>query len=51
MVPRYAWMYEFGRSIKSVRPVLLHAREKMNNEKNLKKVSQAIQLLQDALKC
>ncbi len=26
MVPRYEWMYRFGRSIESVRPVLLHAR-------------------------
>jgi diadenosine tetraphosphate (Ap4A) HIT family hydrolase len=44
MVPRYEWMYEFGRSIESVRPILLHARE-MNSEENLKTVRQAIQLL------
>ncbi|MGM0840359.1 MAG: HIT family protein [Bacillota bacterium] len=45
MVPRYDWMYEFGRSVESVRPVLLHAREKMNDEGNLKKVMEAIQAL------
>jgi diadenosine tetraphosphate (Ap4A) HIT family hydrolase len=44
MVPRYEWMYEFRRSIESVRPILLHARE-MNSEENLKTVRQAIQLL------
>jgi hypothetical protein len=26
MVPRYEWMYKFGRSVESVRPVLLHTR-------------------------
>ncbi|MFD2999818.1 HIT family protein [Pontibacter toksunensis] len=25
LVPRYTWMYAFGRSVESVRPVLLHA--------------------------
>lgn len=45
MVPRYDWMYEFGRSVESVRPVLLHARNKMNDEENLKEVVEAIHSL------
>ena len=42
MVPRYEWMYEFGRSVESVRPVLLHARNEMNTEENLKEVMEDI---------
>ncbi|GIO25554.1 HIT family protein [Ornithinibacillus bavariensis] len=49
MVPRYKWMYEFGRSVESVRPVLLHARNHMNNKENVHEVKQAIQALQKAL--
>lgn len=43
MVPRYEWMYEFGRSVESVRPVLLHARNHMNEEPNKVAVLKAIQ--------
>jgi diadenosine tetraphosphate (Ap4A) HIT family hydrolase len=42
MVPRYEWMYEFGRSVESVRPVLLHARSNMNDPENVKIVIKAI---------
>jgi diadenosine tetraphosphate (Ap4A) HIT family hydrolase len=49
MVPRYEWMYEFGRSVESVRPVLLHARNQMTNDENIKEVRQALQALQKAL--
>ena len=45
MVPRYEWMYDFGRSIESVRPVLLHARNNMNNDENIKEVMRAIKKL------
>lgn len=45
MVPRYEWMYQFGRSVESVRPVLLHARNEMNHEENLKEVMEAIKQL------
>ena len=45
LVPRYEWMYEFGRSVESVRPVLLHARNHMNNEENMKEVISAIHAL------
>ncbi|MBN8190856.1 diadenosine tetraphosphate hydrolase [Bacillus sp. NTK074B] len=45
MVPRYEWMYEFGRSVESVRPVLLHARNEMNDEENVRAVMSAIQAL------
>lgn len=45
MVPRYDWMYEFGRSIESVRPVLLHARNKMNTNENTQEVLAAVSSL------
>jgi len=40
MVPRYDWMSQFGKSIESVRPALLHARETMNTDENLQRVSE-----------
>lgn len=49
MVPRYEWMVEFGRSVESVRPVLLHARKEMNDEENVKEVMEAIRLLTNFL--
>lgn len=45
MVPRYEWMYEFGRSIESVRPVLVHSRNNMNTEENLEEVRPSIKSL------
>ncbi len=45
MVPRYEWMYDFGRSVESVRPTLLHARNEMNDEENMKVVFAAINAL------
>ena len=45
MVPRYEWMYEFGRSIESVRPVLVHSRNNMNTEENLEEVRPVIKSL------
>lgn len=45
MVPRYEWMYEFGRSIESVRPVLVYSRNHMNTEENLEEVRTAIKAL------
>ncbi|MCM2987682.1 diadenosine tetraphosphate hydrolase [Bacillus safensis] len=45
MVPRYEWMYNFGRSVESVRPVLLHARNEMNTKKNIVEVKEAITIL------
>lgn len=49
MVPRYDWMYEFGRSVESVRPVLLHARNNMNGGENLEQVMEAIEALRREL--
>lgn len=49
MVPRYHWMYEFGRSVESVRPVLLHARNNMNDKENVKEVMEAINILKEEL--
>ncbi|WP_426052593.1 HIT family protein [Bacillus sp. DC4300-2b2] len=45
MVPRYEWMYNFGRSVESVRPVLLHARNEMNTKENIVEVKEAITIL------
>lgn len=50
MVPRYEWMYEFGRSVESVRPVQLHAKNKMNNEENKQEMMRAIKALSEELK-
>lgn len=49
MVPRYDWMYEFGRSVESVRPVLMHARSNMNGGENLEEVMEAIEALRREL--
>ena len=49
MVPRYEWMYEFGRSVESVRPTLLHARNEMNDIENIKEVMKTIELLKEEL--
>ena len=49
MVPRYEWMYEFGKSVESLRPVLLHARNNLNNEENMKEVIDAISKLRKEL--
>lgn len=40
-------MYEFGRSVESVRPVLLHARKMKNNREE---VMEGIRLLTEELK-
>ena len=45
LVPRYEWMYEFGCSVESVRPVLLYARNQMNDEENMREVIDAIKKL------
>lgn len=50
MVPRYPWMERFGRSVESVRPVLLHARTQMNDEKNREEMLGGIQRLTAELK-
>lgn len=49
LVPRYEWMYEFGKSVESLRPVLLHARNNLNNEDNMKIVISAITKLREEL--
>ncbi|GBG07619.1 hypothetical protein PAT3040_02175 [Paenibacillus agaridevorans] len=50
MVPRYEWMKQFGNSVESLRPVLLHARNKMNNEENMKTVIEGIEELWEGLR-
>lgn len=49
MVPRYEWMCEFGRSVESVRPVLLHARNEMKSKQNIQEVMGAIDTLKKEL--
>lgn len=49
MVPRYDWMYEIGRSVESVRPILLHARNHMNTKENMLEVMAAIDSLKKEL--
>ncbi|MCQ4088415.1 HIT family protein [Saccharibacillus sp. JS10] len=50
MVPRYEWMYEFGNSVESLRPVLLHARNHMNDDENMKSVEEGVSLLRESMK-
>lgn len=50
LVPRYEWMYEFGKSVESLRPVLLHARNNLNNKDNMKQVISAIIKLREELR-
>lgn len=47
LVPRYDWMVKFGRSVESVRPVLLHARKNMNTMENLGSILDGINKLQN----
>ena len=49
LVPRYDWMYEFGRSVESVRPVLLHSRNTMNSDTNMREVMSALEDLKNEL--
>lgn len=49
MVPRYKWMDEFGHSVESLRPVLLHARNNLNNKENMNIVVEAIDKLRKGL--
>jgi diadenosine tetraphosphate (Ap4A) HIT family hydrolase len=49
MVPRYEWMKEFGHSVESLRPVLRHARNEMNGEKDVAVVLGAIEKLKAGL--
>ncbi|MFB3164775.1 diadenosine tetraphosphate hydrolase [Neobacillus sp. 179-J 1A1 HS] len=49
LVPRYQWMNEFGRSVESVRPVLLNARNHRNTNENHQKVMSAIEALKNGL--
>jgi len=50
IVPRYKWMYEFGHSVESLRPVLLHARNNLNNQENMNRVIDAIDKLREGLR-
>lgn len=50
MVPRYEWMKQLGNSVESLRPVLLHARNHMNNEDNMSTVIEGINELREGLK-
>ncbi|MDQ0060061.1 HIT family protein [Paenibacillus harenae] len=50
MVPRYEWMYQLGSSVESLRPVLLHARNHMNDEENMKNVVEGINILKVGMK-
>jgi diadenosine tetraphosphate (Ap4A) HIT family hydrolase len=49
MVPRYPWMQQFGRSIESVRPALLHARDQMSGPALAREVERVTDLLRHTL--
>ena len=41
MVPRYAWMARFGKSVQAVRPALRHAAEELGSPSHLESVIEA----------
>lgn len=49
MVLRYEWMHRFGRSVETVRPSLLYARNEMSNDANLNEVIHTIKALKKEL--
>lgn len=49
MVPRHGWMKQFGRSIESVRPALLHARAQMTSRAQIAEVQRAVEMLRRGL--
>ena len=49
LVPRYAWMYSCGRSVESLRPALVHARDRMNSSEQLAECARGVAALRDEL--
>ena len=49
LVPRLPWMQSFGRSVESLRPVLIHARARMNTPENMAEVVRCVGVLRSAL--
>lgn len=49
MMPRYEWMYAFGRSVESVRPALKYAQAHLKSDDHLKIVQMAAQKLRERL--
>ena len=49
MIPRHEWMKTFGRSVESVRPVLVHARDHMNSPEELAATIRSVEELRNAL--
>jgi len=49
MMPRYEWMNELGRSVESVRPILVYTKEHMSDEANIAYVEECVQKLRNAL--
>ena len=50
MVPRHPWMAEFGRSIQSVRPALVHARDHMSSQGEIDAAQEAASRLRQVLR-
>lgn len=49
-VPRCEWMYQFGNSVESLRPALLHARNNMNDDENMKSVEEGVSMLREGMR-
>ena len=49
MVPRYAWMEQFGRSVESLRLALVYARDEMSSSRELAQVAATVKILRDKL--
>jgi diadenosine tetraphosphate (Ap4A) HIT family hydrolase len=49
LFPRWEWMKQFGRGIRSVKPLMEHAREKMKTKENLMYVKEATKKIKECL--
>lgn len=45
MVPRYSWMARFGKSVESVRPAMIYARDNLNSAAELAVVAETAERL------
>lgn len=45
LFPRYSWMNEFGRKIKSVKPIMKWSKTNLNTSENIEKVKEAVDKL------
>lgn len=50
MVPRHAWMHEFGKSVESIRPALRHASSTMSDAESIARLAATSLALREAMR-